>query len=115
MSLGGECECCREEEYNDQSHDRSVDSLDGLIDIDRIEPQSREDYDDKYREWESLPYRDESRSDIHMDDPMEYIEHNWELVDFYFMQRWRESKYYIYDHTDDKEIHLLYECWLYWI
>lgn len=60
MSLGGECECCREEEYHDQSHDRSMDSLDGLIDIDRIEPQSREDYDDQCREWESLPHGDES-------------------------------------------------------
>lgn len=60
MSLGGECERCREEEYYNQSHDRSVDSLDGLIDIDRIEPQSREDDDDQCREWESLPHGDES-------------------------------------------------------
>ena len=92
-----------------------MDSLDGLIDIDRIEPQSREDYDDQCREWESLPHGDESWSYIHMDDLVEYVEHIWELGYFHFMQSRGESNT-IYMTIPIWQVYsLLYECWFYGI
>jgi hypothetical protein len=52
-----------------------MDSLYTLIDIDRIEPKSRENYDDQCRERESLPYCSESRSDIQLKESRDDIRH----------------------------------------